>query len=145
MAAATTQEITAAMAANLSTKFTDPWTVTSYWPISPNIPALGIEPAHPTSVDYHEAMNNGAACLYFIVHAVVQTGADVETQALLQSLLDVPGASDNSVAGALETDTTLGGIVAGLQTVKCSGLVPYNVKGSLEASLGLQFTVKVTV
>lgn len=139
--AATLAQIRAGLKANLDAVYTDPWTVNSYMPTSPNPPAIDIQPAHPVSIEYDNTMGRHGDYLYVIVRAITQTGTDADWQTLLDTLMDPT--SSTSIKAAIEADKTLGGVVSWARVTRCSGYHSYSVKGALEPVMGLEFTVEV--
>lgn len=89
---------------------------------SPTLPTAW---SFPAEMDYHLASANGVALLHLTVQAFVSTAVDSGGQQFLDELIQQTGA--NSVKAALETDTTLGGLVQNLIVKKCSGYKQYPV------------------
>lgn len=111
---ASLSDIRAGMAANLATL--DGIQVSPYMLASPTPPALHIIPA---SIEYDQAMARGVDLLVFTVQVFVALGLDQAAQIKLDEYLAPTG-----IKAALESDRTLGGVVA---DVRVSGLSSYDV------------------
>jgi hypothetical protein len=111
---ATVKEIRAALKTNLENI---PGTQKSAYLLgSPSPPTLQI---FPGEVDWHMAMNDGLAKREFIVQALVGQPTEEGTQVVLDEFLDETG--DSSVKSAIESDSTLGGLVDDVIVVKTKG------------------------
>lgn len=98
---------------------------------------------YPQTVDYRQAMQNGAIELTMAVEALVGIlTSDIGTQKTLDQLIDDTG--PKSVKAALEKDVTLGGLVDTLMVVSCSGYKVYALPTKPEI-LGAEWIVKVIV
>ncbi len=92
---------------------------------------------------YDQALNGGVHQETILVRVFVNAGAAPEAeQSNLDDYTDPDGAK--SIKKAIETDTTLGGIVQDLQVTDCTGDNPYAGDGQ-PPMLGSEWTVEVWI
>lgn len=135
MAAPTTAEIRAGLAANLAT-VTDTQ-VSAYRLGSPTPPCIEV---FPDETEYDRTMGRGNDTRTFIVRAMVGAANDKGAQVNLDLMLDVDTA--RSVRKAIESDKTLGGKVNDLRVIKSSGDRVYALPNQ-PAALGCEWTVEI--
>ncbi len=90
-------------------------------------------------VDYDQALHGGTHRWTMLVRAFVATVTDKSAQARLDSYLDPDGG--DSVKAAIESDRTLGGLVADLQVKTATGEQTYTI-GQLQL-VGSEWTVEI--
>lgn len=117
----------------------------AYMPSNPTPPTLYV---WPEETDYDLTMQRGLDCYHLIVQAMIGFVTDQGAQETLDAMLDSFGSS--SVKVAVESDTTLGGLVDDLRVVKQSGYRLYevpNVGRGMSAGqiLGAEWSVEVYV
>ena len=133
------------LAANLAT--IDNLQESAYLLANPTPPAAEIEPG---PVKYDRAMQRGLDELQFLVRVFVGFTSDIGTQKRLYRMLASTG--DDSIKAAIESDTTLGGLVDDTWVRDCTGLkqfvreVTAGGRGSAQGPLlGAEWTVQVLV
>jgi hypothetical protein len=114
------------LAANLSTL--TGIQVSPYMLANPTPPTIHLYPGGPAGdIEYDLAMARGLDQWTFTVQAFVALAADIGSQVKLDQFIAPSGAQ--SVKAALESDDTLGGTVASVQVVSCSGYRIYVAEG----------------
>lgn len=139
--AATRAQIREGIRANIAASLGTSWQTFSYYKSSPKPPQIDVMNG-PTR--YHQAMGNGKVDLAFTVRALVPHTIEESAEALLDTLLDTSGAS--SLLAAVESDTTLGGLVSDTIVTEATEVKVYPVAGVSEpGALGVEWTVEVIV
>jgi hypothetical protein len=90
--------------------------VSAYALANPTPPTIQVLPGE---VVYDRAMHRGLDDLTFLVQALVQYGSDIGSQKRLDELLDPTG--PKSLKTAVESDSTLGGIVSDVSVTNATG------------------------
>lgn len=90
-------------------------------------------------VEYDQAMHGGVTHWTFLVRVYVAGATDRGAQNRLDVYLNPTGAG--SIKAAIESDTTLGGIVSDLQVTTATGEQAYELNGT--QVLGSEWTVEV--
>ncbi len=91
-------------------------------------------------VEYDQAMADGLHRPTMLVRVYVANVTDQGSQSLLDSYLDPDG--DQSVKAAIESDRTLGGVVADLHVTGASGAQQFALENQ-PVMLGSEWTVEV--
>ncbi len=91
-------------------------------------------------IEYDQALGSGTHMLIMLVRAYLANPWDTQAVNRLESYLEPEG--DNSIKAAIESDTTLDGLVADLHVASCSGENPYLAEGQGPV-LGAEWTVVV--
>lgn len=133
-------DIRAALAACFSSLVADVQ-VSAYMLEAPSPPAIFIFPAE---INYDESMHRGLDRWLFTVQAVVQESLDKAGQVNLDEFLAPTGA--RSIKALIEADVQLGGIVAGVRVVSCTGYRKYVFEQSSNPRatyLGAEWSVEV--
>lgn len=134
---ATLQQIRDGIRANLATVFSTGWAVSAYFVSSTMEPTIDMLTG---PVVYDLAMHDGAHDVTVKVRARVPATEDAIMQTALDALVDPTSAS--SVKKAIETDKTLGGVVAWCRVTEASEPRLYQTDASV-GSIGVEFTVQV--
>jgi hypothetical protein len=133
--AVTLTEIREGIAANLAVL--DGCQVSAYMMANPTPPAVHL---YPAQVDYDLAMGRGLDQWMFTVQAFVGLSTDIGAQMKLDEFMAPSGSQ--SVKAAVESDGTLGGIVADTTVVSCTGYRVY-ARESGSPVLGAEWQVDV--
>lgn len=129
-------EIRIALAAALAPIFEGQ--VSAYMLANPTLPCAYV---FPDETEFHEAFANGAETWGLTVQVLVGTISDQGSQELLDQYLASNG--PKSIKEAIETDDTLGGIVASLIVQRTTGYRQYQL--GAQTVLGAQWTLSVLV
>lgn len=129
--------IRAALAARLATLDSGNIQASPYLMSSPTPPAAHLFPAE---VDYDQAMNRGLDQWDFTVQLFVGAVTDQGAQQKLDVYLAPSGA--NSVKGVLESDRTLGGLVAHTHVLRAGGAAVYVRDGGIPLLMS-EWTVRI--
>lgn len=136
MAAATFEDIRAALATALETVVTPKTQVLAYNEDSINPPALIV--IGPDEILYDETAQRGFDQWFVLVQGIAGSPTDRANQQVLDQWLAKTGTS--SVKAALEADRTLGGRVQPLRVTKALGYRKYKLDNGTTV-LGCEWTV----
>lgn len=118
--------------------------VVPYLNTNPQPPCFDMIPADP-GWEYDKAMGRGSDCVYIVVRYMVSWQDPVAAQTNLDALIDPTG--PNSVKTAIETDTTLGGLVAWTRVTRASGYKAYPRSKiqmqDITEKIGVEFDVEI--
>lgn len=131
---ATMAEIRAGIAGNLASL--DGVQVSPYMLSQPVPPVVWVS---PSTIQYDMAGSRGGDDVEMRVLALFPTTVDVESQILLDEMLDPTGA--RSIKTLVETDATLGGTVDDVHVTEASGYFVYQLTGG--PCVGCEWTVRV--
>lgn len=132
--------IRAALAVNIDTVLNagEKWIgVSPYFLSSVMLPSVQIVPDH---IDYDIANARGGDVLFITVQALIADNFEQSAQDRLDRLL--AGSGPLSMKAAIESDTTLGGLVDDLRVVSSDDYQVYTPQGQ-GASLGADWTVQI--
>ena len=113
-------------------------------PTEPQFPCAIVRASEPL-VTYHETMGAGVGvlCQLNLEVVVIASGAsDIDSQVVVMDLLSSGTGKTNSIIDAIETDRTLGGVVADAFVVQASGLSKVSNDTGTEAVMS---TLTVTI
>ncbi len=135
-------DIRQGLLANLRTKFPEAdYGGNGYTPEAPTPPCFDIEIGNE-GITYDLAARRGYDMWTFTVRALVPRTDSVASQVTMDYFLESDG--DMSVKAALESDTTLGGIVDALQVKHATGPRAVGVHSQpTNVYLGCEFTVEI--
>ena len=112
-------DIRQGLVTNLRTKFAvSDFQISGYTLSAPTPPCFDIELAG-SGVTYDQSMTRGYDEWVFTIRALVPKTADIGSQVTLDYMIDASG--ELSVKEALESDTTLGGVVDALKVTNVTG------------------------
>ncbi len=138
MANATLAQIREGLRATLATTFASSAQVSGYQIDNPDVPTIQV--MGPDAVDYDTAMRRGLDTWTIVIQAFSGSPEQRAAQTVLDQWLAPSGAT--SIKAAVESDITLGGIVAGARVVRSSGYRIYELPNR-GRTLGAEFFVDV--
>lgn len=141
--AITLTQIRTGLATNLQSLIgTSELQVSAYMLANPTPPTIHLYPGgQETAIEYDLAFGRGLDRWSFTVQAFVPlSSADTDSQQTLDAYIAPAGAQ--SVKAALESDSTLGGLVANVNVVSCTGYRVYVREGGTPV-LGAEWLVEV--
>lgn len=138
MANATLAQIREGLRAQLASAFSTSAQVLAYQSPSPKVPTIQV--MGPDAVEYDEAMARGLDRWTIVIQAFSGSPESRAAQEVLDAWLAPSGGT--SVKAAVESDITLGGVVASARVARSSGYRMYDIPGSGQV-LGAEFFVDV--
>jgi hypothetical protein len=132
----TTAQIRQALATAIKAGIGTSWQVSPYMLALPTPPAVDVRPG---LVSFDAAMAQGGDNLTFMVRGMVAWAADQATQARLDALRD---RGPTSIKALVETDPSLGGLVADLYVSEVGPYLQMIVEGQ-PPLLATEWTVEV--
>ena len=135
----TTAQIRDALAAAISNGVAGAWQVSAYMLALPQPPAIDLR---PSGIRFDASMDRGNDDLSYTIRAFTAYNSDQGAQIKLDTLLDRNPSSTTGLKAILETDKTLGGVVADLRIMTASDYKPLTIEGQ-PPLLAVEFTVLV--
>jgi hypothetical protein len=118
--------------------------VSAWFLSSPTPPSIDI---YPDEMEYHKAMQDGAADWELTVRAIVAGNSDIGAQQRLDPMLAMTGAGSlkEAIEGTTPGAQTLGGLVSDVTVTRTTGYRMYEISATQIDALGAQWTVAILV
>lgn len=113
-------------------------------PDKPELPCAVVRPDEPFVADYQEAMQKGLAQVRFRVDVIVQGVELGRAQQALDAFISSGTGETSSVAGAIETDRTLGSTVSTCVVERCENYGRRTIN-DVDSYLGCEFVIRAHV